>query len=143
MPLRFDSDLVVSVDGLEGRVVGDGSTLRVETSDPARFLDEVRAAGPSDTRSIRRAAEFLHDRGVTVVVSGPDGDVVTAGAGVDSLVGRLAAGTNRVRPGRLRAVRPLVRGQVRDAARDPRARTGAAIALALVLLARLLRRRRA
>jgi len=68
MPLRFDSDLVVSVDGLEGRVVGDGSTLRVETSDPARFLDEVRAAGPSDTRSIRRAAEFLHDRGVTVVV---------------------------------------------------------------------------
>jgi len=143
MPLRFDSDLVVSVDGLEGRVVGDGATLRVETSDPARFLDEVRAAGPSDTRSIRRAAEFLHDQGVTVVVSGPDGDVVTAGAGVDSLVGRLAAGTNRVRPGRLRAVRPLVRGQVRDAARDPRARAGAAIALALVLIVRLLRRRRA
>lgn len=24
MPLRFDSDLVVSVDGLEGRVVGEG-----------------------------------------------------------------------------------------------------------------------
>lgn len=142
MPLRFDSDLVVSVDGLEGRVVGEGQTLRVETGDPARFLDELRAAAPSDTRSIRRTAEFLHDQGVTIVVSGPDGEVVTAGAGVDSLVGRLAAGTNRIRPGRPRAVRPLVRGQVRDAARDRRVRVAAAVALVL-LLVRLLRRRSA
>ena len=142
MALEFASDLVVSVDGLEGRVVGEGQTLRVETRHPARLLDELRAAGPSDTRSLRRAAEFLHDQGLTVVLSGPAGDVVTVGAGVDSPLGRLAAGTNRIRPGRPRAVAPLVRGRLRGAARDPRVRAAAAAATILLLLAaRVLRRR--
>jgi len=140
MPLRFDSDLVVSVDGLEGRVVGDGATLRLETSDPARFVDELRAAGPSDTRSLARAAEFLHDRGVTVVLAGPHGDVVTAGAGVASLLGRVTAGSARIRPGRARAVRPLVRGQLRQAGRDRRLRVAVVVALVLAVL-RLVRGR--
>jgi hypothetical protein len=68
--------------------------------------------------------------------------VVTVGAGVDSPLGRLAAGTNRIRPGRPRAVAPLVRGRLRDAARDPRVRAAAAAATILLLLAaRVLRRR--
>ncbi len=140
MPLHFESDLVVETGDLVGRVTGEGSTLRLHTDDPGRFVEELRAAGPSDTRGIRRVAEFLAEQGVSVTISGPRGDVLTIGAAASSRVGRLTAGSRRVAPGRPLAVAPLVRGQVRDAARSRRGRLVLAL-VALLALRRLLRHR--
>lgn len=146
MPLEFTSDLVVeSADGLVGRVTGEGSTLRVTTDDPGRFVDELRAAGPSDVRGVGRVADFLADEGVSVTISGPRGDVLTLGAEASSLLGRLTTGTRRIAPGRPLAVAPLVRGQVRDTLRglpsSPGARALAGLLLATLVARRLLRRR--
>ena len=145
MPLEFTSDLVVeSADGLVGRVTGEGSTLRVTTDDPGRFVDELRAAGPTDVRGVGRAADFLAGEGVSVTISGPRGDVLTLGADASSLLGRLTTGTRRVAPGRPLAVAPLVRGQVRDTLRGLSASSAARLAVGLLvagLVARRLLRR--
>lgn len=141
MPLQFESDLVVSVGEHVGHLTGEGSTLRLTTDDPGAFLTELRVAGVTDVRGgIREAVDFLANEGVTVVITGPRGDVLTAGAGADSTVGRLTTGTSHIAPGAPRAVAPLVRGAVRDAARSTRVRAAALSTLAW-LLWRGLRRR--
>jgi hypothetical protein len=48
-----------------------------------------------------------------VEVTGPHGLVATVGAGVDSPLGRVLAGSRRVRLGRPAAVRPLAVAQAR------------------------------
>lgn len=147
MPLQFTADLVVeSADGLVGRVTGEGSTLRVTTDDPARFVDELRATWPADVRGVGRVGDFLAGEGVSVTISGPRGDVLTLGAEASSLVGRLTTGTRRVAPGRPLTVAPLVRGQVRDMLwglpASPRARVTVGLVLATLAVCSLLRRRR-
>lgn len=142
MSLQFQSDLVVSVGEHVGHLTGEGSTLRFTTDDPGAFLTELRVGGATDVRGgVRQAADFLADEGVTVVLTGPQGDVLTAGAAADSAFGRLTTGTRHIAPGAARAVTPLVRGAVRDAARGRRGRVAAASTLAW-LVWRGLRRRR-
>lgn len=141
MPLEFESDLVVSVGPHVGHLTGDGSTLRFTTDQPGAFLREVRVGGATDVRGgVRAAADFLASEGVTLVLTGPHGDVLTAGAGADSAVGRLTTGTAHIAPGAARAVALLVTGAARDAARSTRVRVATASTLAW-LLWRGLRRR--
>ncbi len=61
-------------------------------------------------------ARLLHDEGAVLEVTGPARPGRPVGAGIDSPVGRLLAGSRHVRLGRPAAVRPLAVAQARAAA---------------------------
>lgn len=117
MPLHLDGDLVFTVDGpggaTQGTVVGDGRVLRVVADDPVAAWDAALGATTTGPAVLRLVADQLSEQGVVVEVSGPQGLVATVGAGIDSPLGRLLAGSRRVRLGRPAAVRPLAVAQVR------------------------------
>lgn len=118
MPLHFSSDLTFSLEGPDGssalgRVEGDGARLRVSTTDAALVWGAALDSSLATPESLDRLATRLADGGVTVEVSGPDGRVATVGAGVNSRLGRFAAGSRRVELGGRRAVVPLARVQAR------------------------------
>ena len=120
MPLHLDGDLSFSVVGpggaAQGSVVGDGRVLRVVADDPVAAWDAALGSPTTGPGLLRAVADQLHEQGVVVEVSGPQGLVATVGSGVDSPVGRLLAGSRRVRLGRPAAVRPLAVAQVRRTA---------------------------
>jgi hypothetical protein len=143
VPLHFTSDLTFSVEGADGssalgRVEGDGSTLRVSTTDAALVWGAALDSTLATPRSLDRLATQLADEGVTVEIAGPAGRVATVGAGIDSTWGRVAAGSRRVRPGGARATVPLARAQARRLVvthREPLLLVLAALVAAAVLRA--------
>lgn len=121
MSIDIEADVTIEgPDGLVGRVTGEGSRLRLHAERATEVVDELRRLGPRETSGFAAFAERLADEGVTAMVSGPRGDVVTVGAEANSALGRLVAGTRRVQPGTLAAVRPLAVGFVRDQTREHR-----------------------
>lgn len=148
MPLQFSSDLTFSLEGPDGssalgRVEGDGSTLRVSTTDAALVWGAALDSSLATPDSLDRLATQLADGGVTVEVSGPAGRVATVGAGVDSTLGRFAAGSRRVELGGPRAVVPLARVQARRLLGERRRTLLAALAALTGAGALALARRRA
>ena len=150
MTLEFTSDLVFTVDGADGsratgRVEGDGRVLRVVTTDAAVVWGAALGSSTTGPRVLDAVARRLADEGAVLEVTGPDGVVATVGAGVDSPVGRLLAGSRHVRLGRPRAVAPLARARAAQLAGQPRGRAALAAAALAALLAvrRLLRPTRA
>lgn len=137
MALEFEGDLTFSVDGpggaSAGTVRGDGRTLHVHADDPVAAWDGALGSTTTGPALLADVARRLHDEGAVLEVSGPDGRVARVGAGIDSPVGRVLAGSRHVRLGRPAAVRPLAVAQLRRGL--ARRRTGA---LALALLAGLL-----
>ena len=117
MPLAFDGRLSFTVDGPDGStagtVVGDGSALRVHADDPVVAWDAALGSVSTGTAVLSAVAGHLHDEGLRLEVTGPAGRVASVGAGVDSPVGRLLAGSRRVSLGRPSAVRPLAVAQAR------------------------------
>ncbi len=147
MPLAFDGDLTFSVEGpagvSAGTVRGDGATLRVHADDPVVAWDAALGSVSTGPALLSAVAELLHDEGVVVEVSGPGGRVATVGAGIDSPLGRVLAGSRRVQLGRPAAVRPLAVAQLRRTARTQAARPAlllGGVALLLWLLGRRARR---
>lgn len=139
--LSITGDLTFSVDGpggaTAGTVSGAGSTVRVHAEDPVAAWDGALGSVSTGPAVLAEVARHLHDQGIVLEVSGPDGLVATVGAGVSSSVGRLLAGSRFVRLGRPAAVRPLAIAELR--------RRRVPIALAAVgatVLAVLLRRAR-
>ena len=138
MPLAFDGDLTFTVDGpggaTAGTVTGDGSVLRVHADDPVAAWDAALGSVSAGPAVLSALAEQLHREGVVVEVSGPDGLVAAAGAGIDSSLGRVLAGSRRIRLGRPAAVRPLAVAQLRRSTRGL-ARPAAALVLLAILWA--------
>ncbi len=90
-PLHVTADLELDLDGIPARVTGDGTHLHVVLDRvPGRRLPVPRALAAG-------AADALAAAGVTVSVETPQRAVATFGAGVRSPVGRLVAGSERVR----------------------------------------------
>ena len=112
--IEFDADLVVSTGDLCATVRGEGSRLRVRTDDPRAFLTEVRAQGGSDVTGLARVSDLLAREGVSVTLSGPDGDVASVGAEARSRLGSLATGSRHVEAHDYRALVPIVVGGLRD-----------------------------
>ena len=148
--LHVESDLTFSVTGpsgpVTGRVEASGATVTVRTSDPVATLDAALGGQPYTPSAIEALAARLADSGITVDVSGPQGTVVTLGAGVTSTIGRILAGSRLVRPGSLRAVAPLTRVRVAPALQrlpSPARWLSWTVAAAMILwaLARVARRR--
>lgn len=111
--LHIDSDLTFCVDGPSGsstgRVSASGSTVTISTTDPVA----VMSSAPGNKSGFPVAiADLLADSGVTVEAVGPQGLVVTVGAGVDSAIGALLTGTRHLRLGSLRAAVPLARARL-------------------------------
>lgn len=100
MPLHFDSDLTVEVDGREGRLVADGSALTLEVPAPVDVLRVARAALPGGADGIRRLGRALAAGGASLAVRGPGGESVVLGASDASpaarLGGRVATGSSDV-----------------------------------------------
>lgn len=144
MALAFDGDLTFSVEGpggaTAGTVQGDGPVLRVHADDPVAAWDGLLGSVSTGPAVLSWVADQMHDEGVVLEVSGPDGLVATVGAGVESPLGRLLAGSRHVRLGRPAAVRPLALAQVRRSLGG--ARRGLALAGALAVLAWFARRAR-
>lgn len=138
-PLRVEGSLAFTVDGPRGStgglLVGDGAVLYVSADDPSAVWDAAVAGAPRAQGGLSAVADLLAESGLSVEVDGPAGHVATVGAGVDSVLGRVVAGSRRVRPGRPAALRPLVVAQVRQAVGGPRTVLLAAAAV-LVLLGR-------
>lgn len=108
--LRVTSDLVFSLDGpggpARGTVTGSGALLRVVVDDPRAALD---ASGVGSGVRLDGMADRLAAVGLTVEVDGPRGTIVRAGAGVDSTLGRIFAGTRALRVVDARQAWPLAR----------------------------------
>ena len=140
--LRLEGAVDLTVDGprgrTSGRARGDGAVLRIWTDDAAAAWDAVAEAAPGGASALGHLADALHQQGLAVEVSGPQGVLATVGAGADSVVGRVATGSRHVRPGRPAALRPLVVAQLRSGAR----RRGPLLA-ALTAVVLLAARRRA
>ena len=144
MAVSFDGDLTFSVEGpggsTAGTVRGDGPVLRVRADDPVAAWDGVLGSVSTGPAVLSSVADLLHDEGAVLEVSGPDGVVATVGAGIDSPLGRLLAGSRHVRLGGPAAVRPLALAQAKKTAVG--AVTPAGVAVAVVALLALLGRRR-
>lgn len=144
MALVFDGDLTFSVEGpggaTGGTVRGAGATLQVHADDPVAAWDAALGSVSTGPALLSSVAEFLAGEGIVVEVSGPGGLVATIGAGIDSAVGRLLAGSRRVRLGRPAAVRPLAVAQLRRSAAARPALLLGGVALLLWLLGRRARR---
>jgi hypothetical protein len=139
--LAFDGDLTFTVEGpggtTGGTVKGAGSTVQVHAEDPVAAWDAALGSVSTGPALLSSVADLLADEGVVVEVSGPGGRVATVGAGVDSVAGRLLAGSRRVRLGRPSAVRPLAVAQLRRSAAPARpALLLGGVALLLWLLGR-------
>ena len=140
--LHLEGTVEFTVDGplgsTTGRARGDGAVLRVSTEDPVVAWDAVAEAARGGASALGRLADALHEQGLAVEVSGPQGVLATVGAGAESVVGRAVTGSRHVRPGRPAALRPLVVAQLRSGAR----RRGPLLA-ALTTVVLLAARRRA
>jgi hypothetical protein len=140
--LRLEGAVDFTVDGPRGRTtgtaVGDGRVLRISTEDAVVAWDAVADAAPRGASALGTLADVLHEAGLAVEVSGPQGVLATVGAGADSALGRAVTGSRHVRPGHPSALRPLVVAQLRTGAR----RRGPLLA-ALTAVVLLAARRRA
>jgi hypothetical protein len=120
-----------------GTVSGQGRRIVVRTDDPVMAFRSAVAPSTGGT-SIGALADLLAASGLVVEVCGPEGTIATLGDGVDSQLGRLVAGSRRVRPGAARAVRPLAVAQARSGLGS--SRRGTAVAVVLLLAAAIARR---
>ena len=143
-PLRIHSNLTFSVDGPSGsstgRVDATESKVTISATNPAAVIGSALGNRPQDAAAI---GDLLAQSGVIVEVVGPQGPVMSVGAGVDSAVGALLSGTRHLRLGSLRATAPLVRARLMlpTQARRPLA-VAAASVLTLVIAEQWLRSRR-
>lgn len=96
-----------------GQISAEGNRVVVSTDDPVAAFRAATAPGPGQT-SVGAVADLLAASGLVLDVTGPRGTVATLGDGVDSRLGHLLAGSRRVRPGDVRAVRPLALAQARS-----------------------------
>ena len=134
--LQVDGTVDLRVDGAAATLTGRGPALELRSDQPATLLDGM---GPA-AGSIDAIGSALAEAGLLLIVTGPRGDVATLGSGVHSMLGRLVAGSSRVRLGRPAAVLPLAQARLRRAASSRNLLLGAAIA-AGILLARSRRTR--
>ncbi len=107
---RIEADLRLAVTAPDGRsttahVVGEGSTLRVETPRPDVLLAAV------DRADVGPLADALDAAGISVLVSGPNGRVATIGSAASSRVGKLLTGSANSEV-RVREVLPRAAGPV-------------------------------
>lgn len=139
VPLQVSGDLSFTVTGAggatSGSITGRGSRVLVHADDPVAAFRAASAPGRGRP-ALGGLGDLLADAGLVVEVAGPAGVVATVGHGVDSRLGALTAGSRRVQPGSVRAVRPLVVERLREAARGPAAvplvAVGALLALAVI-----------
>jgi len=136
-PLRIHSDLTFSVDGPSGsstgRIDAVESKVTISVDDPAAVIGSALGNGSQQAAVI---GDLLAASGVTVEVVGPQGPVLTVGAGVDSAVGALLGGTRHLRLGSPRATAPLVRARIGSLARAHRPVALAAASVLTWLVAR-------
>ena len=130
------ADLMMDLDGASVTLTGDGDRLVLATERPlalwetlARTPLPVGVGSVSGPAGAGRVADALRDAGVNLDVRGPRGTVASLGAGVDSALGRVLAGSSALRPGGLAAVAPLMWHAVRH---HPAARI-AGLALATIV----------
>ena len=145
MAVSFDGNLTFSVEGpggsTAGTVRGDGPVLRVRADDPVAAWDGVLGSVSTGPAVLSSVADLLHDEGAVLEVSGPGGVVATVGAGIESPLGRLLAGSRHVRLGRPAAVRPLAVAQARRTA-EGAVRSPLVLVAAVALVAWVVRRSR-
>ena len=134
-PLRIHSNLTFSVDGPSGsstgRVDAAESKVTISVANPAAVIGSAMGNRPQYAAVI---GDLLAQSGVTVEVVGPQGPVMSVGAGVDSAVGALLSGTRHLRLGSLRATAPLIRAQLKlpTQARRPLAVAAASVLTLLI-----------
>ena len=142
-PSRFDvrADLVLTVDGRQARLTGDGTDLTLTSSDPvALWRSAASVPWPvgvtvgSGPRALGGLAGALADAGLHLDVTGPGGRVAELGRGVDSGLGRGLTGSRAVRFGSPRTLAATV-------VREPVPWRPVVLALAGLLVLRALRRR--
>ncbi len=112
--MRVDADLQLVVAGRRAHLTGSGTTLLLESDDPAALWSSVtgadlpaglgRISGP---RAVGRLADQLRDVGLQLRVTGPSGELVRLGAGSPSRWGRLTTGSSAVGIGSVRAITPV------------------------------------
>jgi hypothetical protein len=140
--LHLEGQVSFTVDGPGGSTAGvargDGPVLRVSADDPVLAWEAVSGVAPG-LGGFGDLADLLHDGGVAVEVSGPQGVVGTVGLDVDSPLGAVLTGSRRVRMGGASAVRGLVLSQARTEL--ARRRRPLLVALGLVVLVAARRRR--
>ncbi|KQS71537.1 hypothetical protein [Modestobacter sp. Leaf380] len=143
VPSRFDvrADLVLTVDGRQARLTGDGTDLTLTSSDPvALWRSAASVPWPvgvtvgSGPRALGGLAGALADAGLHLDVTGPGGRVAELGRGVDSGLGRGLTGSRAVRFGSPRTLAATV-------VREPVPWRPVVLALAGLLVLRALRRR--
>jgi hypothetical protein len=104
-PLQVEGRVDIDVAGIPATLTGSGEALMLRTQGPAAVMDGLGLAGGR----LHVLAAALAEAGLRLVVAGPRGPVATVGAGVSSPVGRLLAGSARVRLGAPAALLPVVR----------------------------------
>ena len=115
--LEVEADLRLDLDGQAVTVTGTGAHVEVTLEDPSQALEQaISALWPRRGRTsvlglvrrLGRGAEVVHAAGLSIIVRGPRGRLLTLGGRPSRLAG-LITGSRQIRIGGLRAVAPLVR----------------------------------
>lgn len=128
--LHVEGTVDLSVDGVPATVIGRDHALVVRSEQPAALLGGLGLG----VGGVPAVAAALSESGLQVVVSGPRGDVLTAGVGVESQLGRWLAGSSQLRLGRPAAVLPLVGQRLRRQVSPHRAGYALAAAAAIAII---------
>ncbi len=144
MATRVQGSLTFSVAGpggqTAGTVEGRGPRVVVHAEDPVAAWDAALGSVSTGPAVLDTVGRLLSEEGVTVEVTGPRGTVATLGAGIDTRLGKVLAGSRYVRLGSPSAVRPLAVAEARRRAGE--ARTALVGGIVLLVLAAVVARRR-
>lgn len=146
--LVVQADLDLEVDGTSARVTGSGHRIQVDTDSPVALWAALSGAALPDAvgsvsgpRAVGRLADGLAVLGLEAEINGPDGMLVRLGGSGPSRLGRALTGSRSVEFGHTRALFPIGSAWVRQARVVRPGLSGAAIAVAIVVVAAVIRRR--
>ena len=112
--LDVQAALSLEIDGQAASITGSGGRLVLHLDSPGHTLHAAR--GFTSSSAVGAVASGLRAAGLRLDVEGAHGRLLSLGAGVDSVLGRLGTGSRAVSTGSPRAVTYLAAQVLRRAA---------------------------
>lgn len=100
--LDVQAALSLEIDGRAASITGSGDRLVLHLNSPGHTLHAAR--GFTSSAAVRAVANTLRLAGLRLDVEGAHGRLLSLGAGVDSVLGRVSTGSRAVSAGSPRAI---------------------------------------
>ncbi len=125
--ITVDADLRIDVSGSQASLVAHGQQITLTSDVPMDFWAALRGSdlpvGPlAGARAVGRIADALGAAGLEFRLAGPHGELGRLGSGSHSWWGRVLTGSDLVRLGSVRSLRPVLAAALRRSRLNPRRR---------------------